>query len=70
MSDLKTTFGEAPAARSSLNCDSRITAFFAIMPISARMPRMATKPSGRLNTKSASTTHTAKPPRRTLHPRG
>ena len=28
----------------------------AIMPINARMPRIATKPSGRLNTSSASTT--------------
>ena len=31
-------------------------AFFAIMPSSARMPRIATKPSGRLKASSASTT--------------
>ena len=45
-----------PSARSVSICTIRITAFFAIMPISARMPRIATKPSGRLNTSSASTT--------------
>ena len=45
-----------PSARSVSICTTRITAFFAIMPISARMPRIATKPSGRLNTSSATTT--------------
>ena len=45
-----------PAARSSSMETIRITAFLAIMPISARMPRIATKPSGRLNSSSAATT--------------
>ena len=45
-----------PSARSVSICTIRMTAFLAIMPISARMPRMATKPSGRLNSSSASTT--------------
>ena len=35
-----------PAARSASIWSIRITAFLAIMPIRARMPRMATKPSG------------------------
>ena len=35
-----------PSARSVSICSMRITALRAIMPISARMPRIATKPSG------------------------
>ena len=45
-----------PLARSSSMETIRINVFLAIIPISARMPRMATKPSGRLNTSSDSTT--------------
>ena len=45
-----------PAARSASIWPSRITAFLVIMPSSARMPRMATKPSGRPESSSAPTT--------------
>ena len=45
-----------PSARSVSICTTRMTAFLAIMPIRARMPRMATKPSGRFETSSARTT--------------
>ena len=39
-----------PSARSASIWVIRITAFLAIMPIRARMPRIATKPSGRPKT--------------------
>ena len=42
-----------PCARSISICSIRMTALRAIMPNSARMPRMATKPSGRLKRRSA-----------------
>ena len=45
-----------PAARSASIWPSRITAFLVIMPSSARMPRMATKPSGLPDSSSAPTT--------------
>ena len=45
-----------PAARSDSIWPIRITAFLVIMPISARTPRMATKPSGRPEIRSAATT--------------
>ena len=45
-----------PAARSASIWPIRITAFFVIMPINARMPRIATKPSGRLDRRSAAAT--------------
>src|SRR6516162_7441138 len=45
-----------PARRSASICSIRMTAFLAIMPTSARMPRMATKPSGWRETRSAATT--------------
>ena len=45
-----------PSLRSVSICTIRITAFFAIMPSKARMPRIATNPSGWLNTSKVSTT--------------
>ena len=48
--------GGVPCARSISTCSIRITALRATMPNSARMPRMATKPSGRLKRRSVKTT--------------
>ena len=45
-----------PDLRSASICEIRITAFFAIIPSKARMPRIATNPSGRSPMRSASTT--------------
>ena len=50
------SFTPLPSARSVSICTMRITAFFAIMPTNARIPRMATKPRGRPDTRSAPTT--------------
>ena len=46
----------SPAALSCSICTIRISAFLATIPSSDRMPRIATKPSGLLDTSSAETT--------------